>query len=73
MEAIMNRLPPSPYKSLSPVKHEAPGDVSPSNQEHIVERAKQEAYVMQRVAELQRDGLWSEKRVPKVQVSPLMY
>lgn len=27
----------------------------------------QEAYVMQRIAELQRDGLWSERRLPKVQ------
>ena len=38
-----------------------------SNQEQIIEKAKQEAYVMQRVSELQRDGLWSEKRLPKVQ------
>jgi len=34
--------------------------------EQIVEKAKQEAYVMQRIAELQRDGLWTEKRLPKV-------
>lgn len=27
----------------------------------------QEAYVMQRIAELQREGLWSERRLPKVQ------
>ncbi|XP_034942054.1 helicase domino isoform X2 [Chelonus insularis] len=38
-----------------------------NNQEQIVEKAKQEAYVMQRISELQRDGLWSEKRLPKVQ------
>ncbi|XP_031780344.1 helicase domino isoform X2 [Nasonia vitripennis] len=38
-----------------------------SNQEQIVEKAKQEAYVMQRIAELQREGLWSERRLPKVQ------
>jgi hypothetical protein len=30
----------------------------------------QEAYVMQRIAELQREGLWSEKRLPKVQEPP---
>ncbi|XP_014209628.1 helicase domino isoform X2 [Copidosoma floridanum] len=41
-----------------------------SNQEQIVEKAKQEAYVMQRIAELQREGLWSEKRLPKVQEPP---
>ncbi|XP_014611101.1 PREDICTED: helicase domino isoform X2 [Polistes canadensis] len=38
-----------------------------NNQEQIVEKAKQEAYVMQKIAELQRDGLWSERRLPKVQ------
>ncbi|XP_015114836.1 helicase domino [Diachasma alloeum] len=38
-----------------------------SNQEQIVEKAKQEAYVMQRITELQREGLWSERRLPKVQ------
>ncbi|XP_015599063.1 helicase domino isoform X2 [Cephus cinctus] len=36
-------------------------------QEQIVEKAKQEAYVMQRITELQREGLWSERRLPKVQ------
>lgn len=30
----------------------------------------QEAYVVQRVSELQREGLWSEKRLPKVQEPP---
>lgn len=30
----------------------------------------QEAYVMQRITELQREGLWSEKRLPKVQEPP---
>ncbi|XP_063699973.1 helicase domino isoform X2 [Culicoides brevitarsis] len=30
-------------------------------------KAKQEVYVMQRISELQREGLWSEKRLPKVQ------
>ncbi|XP_071446621.1 helicase domino isoform X2 [Hetaerina americana] len=40
------------------------------SQESIVEKAKQEAYVMQRISELQRDGLWSEKRLPKVQEPP---
>ncbi|XP_060528585.1 helicase domino isoform X2 [Cylas formicarius] len=43
---------------------------SNSNQEHIVEKAKQEAYVVQRIMDLQRDGLWSEKRLPKLQEMP---
>ena len=34
--------------------------------EQMVEKAKQEAHVVQRIAELQREGLWSEKRLPKV-------
>ncbi|KAG7202049.1 hypothetical protein KM043_004730 [Ampulex compressa] len=41
-----------------------------NNQEQIVEKAKQEAYVMQRITELQREGLWSERRLPKVQEPP---
>ncbi|XP_042903379.1 helicase domino isoform X2 [Parasteatoda tepidariorum] len=40
------------------------------SQEEIVERAKQEAYVMQRVGELRKDGLWSLKRLPKVAEAP---
>ncbi|XP_048751446.2 helicase domino-like isoform X4 [Ostrea edulis] len=39
-------------------------------QEAIVERAKQEAQVMQRVAELRKEGLWSTRRLPKVQEPP---
>lgn len=38
-----------------------------NNQEMIVEKAKQEAYVVQRISDLQKEGLWSEKRLPKVQ------
>lgn len=30
-------------------------------------KAKQEVYVMQRISELQREGLWTEKRLPKLQ------
>ncbi|XP_022342498.2 helicase domino-like isoform X2 [Crassostrea virginica] len=39
-------------------------------QEAIVERAKQEAQVMQRVADLRKEGLWSTRRLPKVQEPP---
>ncbi|CAG9863848.1 unnamed protein product [Phyllotreta striolata] len=41
-----------------------------ASQEMIVEKAKQEAYVVQRIADLQKEGLWSEKRLPKVQEMP---
>ncbi|CAN7985968.1 unnamed protein product [Ixodes hexagonus] len=45
-------------------------DSSIGSQEEIVERAKQEAYVMQRIAELRREGMWSARRLPKVQEPP---
>uniref|UniRef100_A0A6P7G1I3 Helicase domino-like isoform X1 n=1 Tax=Diabrotica virgifera virgifera TaxID=50390 RepID=A0A6P7G1I3_DIAVI len=40
------------------------------SQEMIVEKAKQEAYVVQRIADLQKEGIWSERRLPKVQEMP---
>ncbi|XP_044753468.1 helicase domino [Coccinella septempunctata] len=40
------------------------------NQEQIMEKAKQEAYVVQRISDLQKEGLWSEKRLPKLQEMP---
>nr|XP_050859529.1 helicase domino isoform X6 [Vespula vulgaris] len=66
---------PSPSRSTSqpvvklmklPTSSVVSNDIT-NNQEQIVEKAKQEAYVMQRIAELQREGLWSERRLPKVQ------
>ena len=42
-------------------------DSSIGSQEQIVERAKQEAHVVQRIAELRKEGLWSLKRLPKCQ------
>ncbi|XP_076435128.1 helicase domino-like isoform X2 [Babylonia areolata] len=45
-------------------------NISGSSQEVIVERAKQEAEVVQRVAELRKEGLWSSKRLPRVQEPP---
>ncbi|XP_073971581.1 domino helicase isoform X3 [Rhodnius prolixus] len=59
----------SPLKTGSP--HNLPShENSVSSQEQIVERAKQEAYVMQRIGELQKDGLWAEKRLPKLHELP---
>ncbi|KAJ3642802.1 hypothetical protein Zmor_025555 [Zophobas morio] len=52
---------------LSSSKVKTSNHQSVSNQEQIVEKAKQEAYVVQRIADLQKEGLWSEKRLPKVQ------
>ncbi|XP_064613460.1 helicase SRCAP-like isoform X3 [Liolophura sinensis] len=40
------------------------------SQEAIVERAKQEAQVMQRVSELRKEGMWSSRRLPRVQEPP---
>lgn len=41
-------------------------DSTPSQEQFSV-KVRQEVYVMQRVSELQRDGLWTERRLPKVQ------
>lgn len=56
--------------SNSTVKLKMTSYSSTSNQEQIVEKAKQEAYVVQRISDLQKEGLWSEKRLPKVQELP---
>ncbi|CAG2100825.1 unnamed protein product [Medioppia subpectinata] len=42
-------------------------DTALGTQDQIVEKAKQEAHVVQRVAELRKNGLWSGRRLPKVQ------
>lgn len=45
--------------------------VSSTNQsagsEQFSVKARQEVYVMQRVSELQKEGLWTERRLPKIQ------
>ncbi|XP_065077199.1 helicase domino isoform X2 [Ochlerotatus camptorhynchus] len=38
-----------------------------NGQDHYTNKAKQEVYVMQRIQELQKEGLWSERRLPKLQ------
>ncbi|XP_035827815.1 helicase domino isoform X2 [Aplysia californica] len=45
-------------------------NVTGGSQDVIVERAKQEAQVLQRVTELRKEGLWSAKRLPRVQEPP---
>lgn len=51
-------------KIKTPINHH---QSATSSQEQIVEKAKQEAYVVQKISDLQKEGLWSEKRLPKVQ------
>ncbi|XP_069937200.1 helicase SRCAP [Cherax quadricarinatus] len=41
-----------------------------TQQDQMLEKARQEAYVMQRIASLRKEGLWAEKRLPKVQEPP---
>lgn len=57
------------FKSTNQTKQDSKNDISTS-EESMAERAKQEAYVMQRIGELQRDGLWPEKRLPKTHEPP---
>ncbi|XP_054272165.1 helicase domino isoform X3 [Macrosteles quadrilineatus] len=62
---------PSNNKAATPQRTpQSPYDTSICSQEQIVERAKQEAQVMARIGELQKEGLWTEKRLPKVQEPP---
>ncbi|XP_067632561.1 helicase domino isoform X1 [Eurosta solidaginis] len=43
------------------------GSAAANNSLEFSFKAKQEVYVLQRVSELQREGLWTEKRLPKLQ------
>nr|XP_045582866.1 helicase domino-like isoform X2 [Procambarus clarkii] len=45
-------------------------NIQVTQQDQMVEKARQEAYVMQRIASLRKEGLWAEKRLPKVQEPP---
>lgn len=40
---------------------------TPNSAQEFSFKAKQEVYVMQRISELQREGLWTERRLPKLQ------
>ncbi|KAF0291837.1 Helicase domino [Amphibalanus amphitrite] len=57
---VAPRGPGRPAGSGLGSSHDAAGT------EHMVEKAKQEAQVMQRISDLRKQGLWSEKRLPKV-------
>ncbi|XP_038075148.1 helicase SRCAP-like isoform X2 [Patiria miniata] len=74
---LPQKLPKSPispnaHQRLATRQHSlsAVYDYTIGSQEMIVERAKQEAQVMQRIAELRKEGLWSVRRLPKVQEPP---
>ena len=47
-----------------------PGNNDNPSQDQMVEKARQEAHVMSRISALRKEGLWSEKRLPKVQEPP---
>ncbi|GJQ75801.1 hypothetical protein Trydic_g17871 [Trypoxylus dichotomus] len=64
---LENPTPSTPKTSNNSNKNKSSGFPIGTNQEQIVEKAKQEAYVVQRISDLQKEGLWSEKRLPKVQ------
>lgn len=64
-------IPPQPAQPEVPKPTPVARIKTPTGgQEQIVEKAKQEAYVVQRISELQKEGLWSEKRLPKLQEMP---
>ncbi|KAJ8725323.1 hypothetical protein PYW08_003506 [Mythimna loreyi] len=61
------RRPPPLAAPAEPPRAPAP-PASPADE--MVEKAKQEAYVAGRVAELARAGLWAERRLPRVLEPP---
>lgn len=64
--AVVTKTTTTPTSTLTKTKSFMAA-LSGGSQEQIVEKAKQEAYVMQRISELQKEGLWTERRLPKVQ------
>ncbi|CAG5010881.1 unnamed protein product [Parnassius apollo] len=65
---------PAPTPVAEPTASASPGKAaalaSASAADEMVEKAKQEAYVAARVAELARAGLWTERRLPRVLEPP---
>lgn len=60
----MPDVPNDKRKLALPVNAQPP---SSGPHEQFSVKARQEVYVLQRVSELQREGLWMERRLPKVQ------
>ncbi|XP_039253757.2 helicase domino-like [Styela clava] len=61
---------PLRLKRLSRQNASTPLDESIGSQEEILERAKQEAVIQRKVVELRKQGLWTQRRLPKVQEPP---
>ncbi|XP_055687662.1 helicase domino [Lutzomyia longipalpis] len=57
----------TPATPLTPTPSTPASSSGGGTQEQFSVKAKQEVYVMQRISELQREGLWTEKRLPKLQ------
>ncbi|XP_059482189.1 helicase domino isoform X2 [Neocloeon triangulifer] len=69
------RMPPAKVQVLASKQMQGGttptlSDASSSQQNKLVEKAKQEAYIVQRISTLQKEGLWSERRLPKQQEPP---
>lgn len=62
--------PPDPPPSASAAPPPSPSPSPSPAPDEVVEKAKQEAYVARRVAELARAGLWAERRLPRVLEPP---
>ena len=64
--------PPPPTVHAPPPQQQQPrqwsssSSVSPAVRAALASKMRQEAYVVRRVAELTRDGMWSAKKLPKV-------
>jgi len=67
--ALSTGTPLSPLTPTTPTSANISSvyESSIGSKEQIVERAKQEAHVLQRVSELRKEGLWSAKRLPRLQ------
>lgn len=70
LPGISHSSPTVPNVAESTIKATPKHKTAQGNQEQIMEKAKQEAYVVQRISDLQKEGLWSEKRLPKLQEMP---
>jgi len=63
---ISPNLPAEEYPNSSQPARQS----NESQPDQVVERVKWEAQIIQKINKLQRDGLWSEKRLPKIYEPP---
>ncbi|XP_060850449.1 helicase domino isoform X3 [Rhopalosiphum padi] len=61
--------PNSPAEELPNSSH-TPRQSNENQPDQVFERVKWEAQIIQKINQLQRDGLWSEKRLPKIYEPP---